>query len=171
MPASLLPHSVWQKEIRVASEAGVSDRVLSERYGVPEATLRSRRLREKWLSPHRIDAERARVQLEESTKRVSTGAMQRMQRLEGKGAKGGAVGIVAETLTTLAEEGTLHFARLAHGALTRRKLLTVAGVSDACTLVKTLRSTAGLDKDAINITVGSWSAASMRTVGANLGDD
>ncbi len=171
MPAALLPPRGWA-EIRTASEAGVTDRELSERYEVSEESIRKQRQRNKWLTPQAVEKERIRLAQNGGLSNLSPSSMSRQSRNERKKAgKEGAIAVVAENLTTLAEEGSLHFQKLAHRAITSKKRLHIDGVSDAVSLVKTMRTVAGIDKDGgVQINVGSWGAAATKVEVHELGD-
>jgi hypothetical protein len=167
MGASLLPPSGWA-QLKRASEAGVSDPVLAKKYDVSERAIRVRRHREKWMTPERLEEMKQERAMKESNKRVATGAMKRMK--QGDDGEGG-MGHVVEEIATLAESGSLHFARLAESALRRKKSLTIRTVGDAVAAAKGLRSVAGLDKEAVvTMNFGAWGANSIRDIGGDLYD-
>ncbi len=167
MGAALLPPRGWA-QIQRLSEKGVSDETLAEKYGVPKAAIRLRRHRGKWLTPARLEEAKAVALAKAESRAVSTGAMKRM--IQGDDGEGG-MGHVVEEIASLEEAGSLHFARLASTALTKKKSLTIRSVGDAVAAIKGLRTVAGKDKDAaISVNIGSWGAGSMRTVGGDLFD-
>ncbi len=167
MGAALLPPRGWAI-IRRASEHGVSDETLAEKYDIPKAAIRLRRHREKWLSPARLEEAKAVALAKAETRTVTGAALKRMKQVD-ESEEG--MGHVVEEIASLEEAGSLHFARLASTALTKKKSLTIRSVGDAVAAMKGLRTVAGKDKDAaISVNIGSWGAGSMRTVGGDLFD-
>lgn len=172
MPAALLPPRGWE-EIKQASIAGVTYKELSLQYGVSEESIRKQASRGKWPTPQAVEKERIKRAQSGGVSNLSAASLSRQSRNEEKGVagEGGSVVVVAETLQDLAETGSLHFQRLAVDAITRKKRLVIHSTSDACNLVKTVRSVAGLDKAAqVQINVGSWGAASSQVEVNDLGD-
>lgn len=93
-------------------------------------------------------------------KRVATGTMQRVQQND---LDKGALSVVSERLTTLAEKSSLRFAELAAEALDMLPEIEITSASEACGVVKTLRTIAGMDKtDGVQVNIAAWGASAIR---------
>jgi hypothetical protein len=163
MPAPLAVD--WQ-EIRRASEGGVDDAVLSERFQVNRNSLRARKMRENWTTPAKVQAEAEVVKLK---------AMQRGRNNSSLVAATGAteptgMAVLGENLATYGKTGNFAAVKLLHSLLTNAKVEDLEPLSDAAGIVTTLKGLrlgTGLDKEgAVQVNLAMFSqAAPQATTG------
>lgn len=142
------------KEIRSASEAGIEDSQLSQTYQIPKPAIRMRRMREKWLTPNRIQAEIAANKARaEALARGNKGALVESDVTR---VTKPALEAVSERLLEDGKAASLRGMVLLKNLLERAKpedLADLADVGDVVQAVKGARLIAGLDKEGQSLTL------------------
>lgn len=126
---------------------GVEDKVLSIDYGVDKPTIRMRRMREGWMTPAKIQAQReAEAARMKSMKRGNGAALaeQDVTRVTR-----GAIQTVAEQILKLAERNGLRVAQMSDRALrgVAQSPPEIESWGDVMQAYKALRLAAGVDKE------------------------
>ena len=150
MPAMLISKEEWNT-IKLASEAGVDDQQLSEDYGVSKASIRKRRQLDKWLTPRKIEEEKAVAKAKALARQSPSNISQVSQ-------KPSAEESIASKLLKMGETGTLALAEVAlqKALFVRDNPETIDDletIGDMSTALKLLRTAAGMDKQESNVAV------------------
>lgn len=157
----LLSKEEW-KEVQKASEAGLEDEELSRTYGVSKASIKMRRMREKWMTPNRIRAEIAASKARADSMRIGNGQAKKELAALGDGnvttVTKPALEAVSESLLEDGKASSILGMRLLKGLLERaakdpESLESLETASDVVTAVKGARLIAGLDREGSSVTL------------------
>lgn len=154
MPAALLTPDGW-REVRSASESGVDDETLAQRYQISRVSIRKRRSTEEWKTPERLLAEAERQKQDASLSRIATGAVSRISQ-----APTNAIEMVGKSLAELAEQHPLVMAKYLSSkieeAVTGDRLPEINNWKSLSAADQMLRRNLGLDRPqtAVQVNLG-----------------
>lgn len=159
MPVAAADPETWA-EIRKASEVGVDDPTLSDRYGVSEGAIRVRRTREKWLTMSAIQSKAQEIMAE---RKALAPVKQPEISVTKSVTSPSALTVSAEKLLQNGQEGSLIASRIALASLKLApKSLPVRGMKELAGALSVVRAAAGMDKASsapVQVNLALWGGA------------
>lgn len=161
MPATLLTPALWA-EVRTASEAGVPDKELAERFEITNDAIRQRRRRERWNTPESLAAQAAVEKARRQSSIVATGTLSRFNGSSDKTAEAAISHNLLDVVERLKQRLAPALAESAISVMdTAPERMEPRNLKDLSSLVGTVWKLTGQDKPTVSISLGAWSTVKL----------
>jgi hypothetical protein len=156
MPSALPVN--WE-EVRKAYEGGLDDEIVASRFGVNRSTLRARKRRENWISPAKLEQAAIIARATAKARSINNSSVQRAT--DATAPSG--IDVLGENIAEYGRKGNLAAVKLLHSLLTNAKIDDLEPLSDANSVVTTLKGLrlgTGMDKaeGSVNLALSMFSS-------------